>query len=123
MAGRPRQYETEAEKAQAYRARRKQERAEVNRGWYEGTLADLERLMRAIERAWRAGDALAATLTIGSQPEMLRSLADHFESVAEALSNPGPSTQSAKQARTRADYIAPPLGPPPGERGRRRAGR
>ena len=104
MAGRPRQYADNAEKARAYRARRAALVVEADREWFEDINARLYRLLSSVASAARAGDPIAASVRISTCAELLESLAVYFERQAQGSADsqapPGP-TGSGKPRQQR----------------------
>jgi len=79
MAGRPRLYNSKAEKMQAYRSRFDNARLVVDRTAYEQIQAQIQLLMNAVDEAKKRRDPLALSLDTISHFDLLQSLTQHFE--------------------------------------------
>lgn len=78
--GRPRKYETPAQRAVAYR-RRRALRLERERQSHELFAGRLQRLKSAVDEAARSGDVTARNCQAESVGTMLDLLAEHFEAL------------------------------------------
>lgn len=77
--GRPRKYQSDAERAAAYRRRLAKNTVRVDRRTWERLQASLGRLQAAVEEAARAGDYTARLAQAERAETMLNVLAEHFE--------------------------------------------
>jgi hypothetical protein len=82
--GRPRRYESAAERQRAYRQREEETWAQVDRGALERMNGRLDQLQEAVRRAAAAGDETAQRCRAGSVETMLERLIRHFEGRAAA---------------------------------------
>ena len=79
MAGRPRLYDTKAEKMRAYRQRLQNTTLLVDRWGFEQTDLLLKRLMDTVHQAQSQGHPLARSLQTKSRFDLLESLIRLFE--------------------------------------------
>jgi molecular chaperone GrpE (heat shock protein) len=82
--GRPRRYESAAQRQRAYRERQEAEWAQVDRRALEKMNGRLEQLQEAVRRAAAAGDETAQGCRAGSVETVLERLIRHFEGRAAA---------------------------------------
>jgi hypothetical protein len=83
--GRPRMYESDAEKMRAYRARQVGKTVAVDARWYESFLASVEYLMLAVRDAAGAGDELAQGVRAAVPEDVVFDLTKLFEARSVAL--------------------------------------
>jgi hypothetical protein len=101
--GRPRQYASDAERQRAFRRRRDEEWARVDRGALERHNARLDRLQAAIRAAAAAGDATARACAAASVDTVLEQLIRHFTACADrgaARPDPPPAPPSPPEGRS-----------------------
>lgn len=77
--GRPRQYESNAERQRAYRQRQEMTLARVDRRALDRLHEQLDQLHTAVAEAARAGDQVARACRAGSVATMLERLTRHFQ--------------------------------------------
>lgn len=82
MMGRPRQYDSAAERQRAFRQRQEEEAPRVDRRALDGLHQRLEQLQTALRAAATAGDEAARACPGTSVATMLEQLIRHFESRA-----------------------------------------
>jgi hypothetical protein len=76
--GRPRRYESAAERQRAYRQREEETWAQVDRGALTKLNGRLDQLQEAVRRAAAAGDETARACQAGSVDTLLERLIEHF---------------------------------------------
>jgi hypothetical protein len=81
--GRPRQYESDAERQAAHRARDKAQWVEVPRDAHKAHSDRLDALQQAIGEAAKQGDEMAKSCRAANVDTMLEKLAAWFESRAD----------------------------------------